>query len=79
VNMAIFEATAGRTIRKWEHSPSAPPIGRAVGAASLIIWIAVIFMGRMIGFTSTRATVGPPPAEVNFEDIFEAPPPDNDK
>jgi hypothetical protein len=79
INMLIFELTAGRTIHRWDKAPSAPPVGRAVGALSIALWIAVIFMGRIIGFTTTRAAVAaPPPASVNFDDFLggaPAPPP----
>jgi hypothetical protein len=77
VNMFIFELTAGRTIQRWDKAPSAPPVGRAVGAASILIWIAIIFMGRLIGFTTTRAAVkAPPPSGVNFDDFLNGGPSD---
>ena len=69
INMLVFEITAGRTIHRWDKSPSAPLVGKATAALSLIIWISVIFLGRWIGFTTTRATVGPEP-EINFDNIF---------
>ena len=41
---------------------------------SLVIWVAVIFAGRMIGFTATRTSLdAPPPAEINFEDLLGLP------
>jgi hypothetical protein len=46
-----------------------------VAAISLTIWIAVIFTGRLIGFTTSRAKVAPPSApDVSIEDIFQAAP-----
>jgi len=75
VNMFVFEMTAGRTIHRWDKAPSAPPVGKAVGATSILIWIAIIFMGRLIGFTTTRAAVPvPPPSGVNFDDFLGTPP-----
>lgn len=76
-NMLVFELTAGRTIHKWENAPSAPPVGKAVAAVSLAIWIGMIFMGRLIGFTTTRsaAAAPPPPASVNFDDFLNGAPP----
>jgi|SRR5665213_643786 len=71
LNMLVFELTAGRTIREWDQAPAAPPIGKAVATLSLVIWIAVIFAGRIIGFTTTRASLAEPaPADVNFEDLL---------
>jgi hypothetical protein len=71
LNTLVFELTAARTIQRWDRS-SAPPIARAVATVSLGIWIAIIFAGRIIGFTATRA-VQPAPTEINFEDVFGQP------
>jgi hypothetical protein len=36
------------------------------------LWIGIIFMGRIIGFTTTRAAVAtPPPSSVNFDDFLK--------
>ena len=75
INMLIFELTAGRTIHNWDKAPSAPSAGKAVAALSLVMWISIIVMGRLIGFTTTRATVlAPPPAGVNFDDFLQGTP-----
>jgi hypothetical protein len=74
INILVFELTAGRTIHRWDKAPSAPPAGKAVAALSLAIWIGVIFMGRLIGFTTTRAAATPPPASVNFDDFLKSTP-----
>jgi len=76
INMGVFELTLGRKVESWDKSPSAPPLGRAVGVLSIAMWIAVIFMGRLIGFTTTRAAVAAPPSNsVNFDDFLNAPGP----
>lgn len=76
INMGVFELTLGRKVESWDKSPSAPPLGRAVGVLSIALWIAVIFMGRLIGFTTTRAAVAAPPSNsVNFDDFLNAPGP----
>jgi hypothetical protein len=69
LNMVVFELTAGRTIHQWDKSASAPLAGKTTAALSLLIWISIIFLGRWIGFTTTRTTVAPEP-EINFDDIF---------
>jgi len=75
INMLIFELTAGRTIHNWDKAPSAPSAGKAVAAVSLVMWISIIVMGRLIGFTTTRAAVlAPPPAGVNFDDFLQGTP-----
>jgi hypothetical protein len=76
INMLFFELTAGRTIHNWDTAPSAPRAGKAVAVLSLAMWIAVICVGRLIGFTTTRAAAAPPPpAGVSFDDFLGTPPP----
>ena len=66
LNMLVFELTARRTIHHWDTAPSAPPAAKMVAALSLVIWISIIFMGRLIGFTTTRAAaISAPPAGVD--------------
>ena len=75
INMLIFELTAGRTIHRWDKAPSAPRAGKVVASLSLAMWIGIIIMGRLIGFTTTRATVlAPTPAGVNFDDFLQGTP-----
>ncbi len=75
INLMVFELTAGRTIHGWDMAPSAPRAGKTVAALSLVLWVSVIFMGRLVGFTTSRATVAPaPPAGVNFEDFIQGTP-----
>jgi hypothetical protein len=74
INMLVFEVTTRRSVAKWDRDASAPPLGRAVAAVSLVIWISVIVTGRMIGFTTTRASVAEPaPVEQNLEDLLGFP------
>jgi hypothetical protein len=79
VNMLAFELTARRTVNSWDRAPSAPRAGKAVAVFSLAIWIGIIFMGRIIGFTTTRAAVvTPAPSGVNFDDFLGGPPAPSD-
>jgi hypothetical protein len=78
INMLVFELTAHRTIHAWDKAPSVPRAGKAVAALSLLMWIGIIVMGRLIGFTTSRATViPPPPAGVNFDDFLGGSPNDS--
>ena len=73
INMLVFEMTAGRTIHRWDTAPSAPRAGKAVALLSLTIWVGVIFVGRLIGFTTKPgAVVAPPPTE-NFDNFLGGP------
>ena len=75
INMLVFERTAGRTVQLWDKAPSVPRAGKTAAALSLALWIAIIFMGRIIGFTTTRAAVSsPPPAGINFDDFLQGAP-----
>jgi uncharacterized protein DUF6644 len=69
LNMLMFELTAGRKVQQWDTSKSAPASGKAVATVSILLWVAIIFVGRWIGFTTTRAT---PPTEtdINIEDLL---------
>jgi len=43
----------------------------------LALWIAIICMGRIIGFTTTRAAAAPPATnQVNFDDFLGGAPQD---
>lgn len=75
INMLVFELTAGRTIHRWDKAPSGPRAGKIVAALSLAMWIGIIVMGRLIGFTTSRAAVlSSPPAGVNFDDFLQGTP-----
>jgi len=80
INMLFFELTARRTIHGWDQAPSAPRTGKAVAVLSLAMWIGIICMGRLIGFTTSRAAAAPPPpAGVNFDDFLQGAPNDPPK
>jgi len=80
INMLFLELTARRTIHGWDQAPSAPRTGKAVAVLSLAMWIGIICMGRLIGFTTSRAAAAPPPpAGVNFDDFLQGAPNDPPK
>ncbi|MBV8842122.1 MAG: hypothetical protein JO307_04850 [Bryobacterales bacterium] len=75
INMASFELTLGRAVHRWDKAPSAPPAGKAVAILSLAIWISVIFAGRLIGFSTSRAKeAAPSPADSSLEELFQTTP-----
>jgi hypothetical protein len=72
VNMAAFEVTARKTVQQWDTAKSAPRSGRVVATVSLVLWISIIFTGRLIGFTTSHAAKEAPiPADVNFDDLLK--------
>lgn len=69
INMLVFELTTARSVRRWDEDRAAPLAGRAAAALSLLLWISVIFAGRWIGFTTTRAAHPIDPG-VDIEDLL---------
>ncbi len=73
INMLIFELTAGRTVHRWDKDAAAPAAGKTVAVLSLALWIAIIFMGRWIGFTTSQSEAHVDPG-INVDDLFPPPP-----
>ena len=69
VNMLLFELTAGRSVHRWDKDKAAPLAGKTIAAVSLVLWITIIFMGRWIGFTTTRAPFQSEPG-VDIENLL---------
>jgi hypothetical protein len=51
VNMLVFHFGAYRRVADWDMGMP-PPAARLAGGLSLSFWLAVIFFGRWIGFTT---------------------------
>jgi tryptophan-rich sensory protein len=51
LNMMVFHGLSARDMSQWEQRKSSPVSARVAGALSILIWIAVVACGRMIGFT----------------------------
>lgn len=64
VNMLAFELTARRSVQNWDRSAAVPAAGRTVAAASLALWLGVIFLGRWVGFTTSST---PTPADTGID------------
>ncbi len=67
VNMAIFQRITFRGVGAWDHSARPPLAGRIAGAASILIWISVIFLARWIGFTKGYDFDVPTDIDFSFE------------
>ena len=52
LNMAIFHFGANRHIADWDQTLPPPPPARVAGTFSIMLWLAVIFFGRWVGFTT---------------------------
>jgi hypothetical protein len=51
LNMLFFHVVTHRGIDGWDEAARTPTAARVAGAASLALWIGVVFAGRWIGFT----------------------------
>lgn len=51
VNMAVFQLLTVRSVSTWNESAHAPHAARVAGVLSLLLWAAVVLLGRWIGFT----------------------------
>jgi tryptophan-rich sensory protein len=51
LNMMIFHGISAREMAKWDHEKATPVSAWVAGALSILIWIAVVACGRLIGFT----------------------------
>src|SRR5215510_5643355 len=73
INMLAFELTAARTMQRWDTDRAAPLSGRTVAAFSLLLWIAIIFLGRWTGFTTTGRvdTKSEPVDDINIENLLK--------
>jgi len=50
VNMGVFHVFTWPSVAGWDASTTPRP-AKLAGALSLAFWLAVVFLGRMIGFT----------------------------
>jgi len=72
VNMLTFHLTAARSMHHWDRK-AAPPIGKAAAALSLVLWVGVVFAGRVVGFTTTGQQAkeqAPPPTTIDYDDFL---------
>ena len=67
VNMAIFQLGTFRTVAAWDKDARAPFSGRFAAAASILIWVSVIVLGRWVGFTKGYDFQIPEDVELDFE------------
>jgi hypothetical protein len=51
INMAVFQFTTLRSVWSWDTHAIGPIGARVAGGVSIAIWIAVIMLGRWVGFT----------------------------
>lgn len=62
LNALAFHFAAWRHVDVWSLRPPAPWTARAAALASIALWVAVIALGRGMGYESRR----PPPADLDI-------------
>jgi hypothetical protein len=67
LNMAIFQGITFRTVGTWDQDRRPPTAARLAGAASILIWVSVIFLARWIGFTKGYDFKVPSNLDINFQ------------
>jgi hypothetical protein len=67
LNMAIFQGITYRSVGSWDTGVRTPLAARVAGAASILIWVTVIFLARWIGFTKGFNFNIPDNIDVNFK------------
>ncbi len=66
LNMAVFQLVTARGVAAWNEHPSVPGAARVAGLASIVLWAAVVLLGRWIGFTKGYDFTVPPGVELVF-------------
>jgi hypothetical protein len=67
LNMAIFQGITYRSVAAWDEGTPTPLAARIAGAASILIWVTVIFLARWIGFTKGYNFDVPENVELDFK------------
>jgi len=65
LNMALFQLLTARGIAAWDVG-KLPRAARVAGLLSLLLWAAVVLLGRWIGFTKGYDFTIPPGVELGF-------------
>ena len=50
INVWVFHSGIYRRVQEWDLAPRPPRRARVAGALSLVLWLAIIFSGRMIAY-----------------------------
>src|SRR4051812_28919041 len=50
INVWVFHRGAWLSIERWGVEAVTPPAARIAGAASLVLWVSIIFAGRLIAY-----------------------------
>jgi hypothetical protein len=67
LNMALFQLLTARGVAAWNEGAAPPPrAARVAGLLSLLLWAAVVLLGRWIGFTKGYDFTVPAGVDLTF-------------
>ena len=66
VNVLLFHSRVFPSVAKWDADAIPPKAARIAGALSLVLWIGIVFSGRMIAYNWFDCDRQPQPAIINF-------------
>jgi len=66
VNILIFHSRVFPGVAKWDADAVPPKAARVAGALSLVLWIGIVFSGRMIAYNWFDCDRQPQPDIINF-------------
>lgn len=67
VNMLVFQRFTYRGVASWDRAAGTPRAARIAGALSIVFWVTVIVLGRVIGFTKGHDMNLAVPEDMDFE------------
>jgi hypothetical protein len=69
INMLAFQFITYRGVAAWDRGVATPGAARLAGALSILLWISVIVLGRMIGFSKGVEVVVPENMDFDFSSL----------
>ena len=75
LNVWIFHRRVERRIADWDLDPVAPRGARVAAVVSLVLWAAIIVLGRMIAYNWFDCDIQPQSAFINWAAGCVVPPP----
>lgn len=66
LNMGLFHLVTARSLAAWDERAPTPRAARVAGLASVLLWAAVVLLGRWVGFTKGYDFSIPPGVELGF-------------
>jgi hypothetical protein len=66
LNAWLFHVGIGRRAAEWDLDPRPPGRARLAGGASLLLWVSVIFAGRLTAYNWFDCDRQPQPAFINW-------------